>query len=75
MINSTFKNKKMRGAWVAQSVEHLTLDFGSGHDLRVVRSSPLSGSMLGVESAWDSLFSFSFATPSVCMYSLSQINK
>jgi len=28
-----------RGLWVAQSVKHPTLDFGSGHDLRVVRSS------------------------------------
>jgi len=45
---------------VAQSVKHLmvkhlTLDFGLGHDLRVMRSSPLSGSLLGVEPAWDSL--------------------
>ena len=28
-------------------VEHLLLDFGSGHDLRVVRSSPTLGSVLG----------------------------
>ena len=27
-----------RGTWVAQSAEHLTLDFGSGHDLRVCES-------------------------------------
>ena len=26
----------MRGAWVAQSVEHPTLYFGSGHDVMVV---------------------------------------
>ena len=39
-----FKNKKAgRGARVAHSVELLTLDFGSGHDIRVVRSSPTSG--------------------------------
>ena len=25
-----------RGAWVAQLVKHLTLDFGLGHDLTVV---------------------------------------
>ena len=25
-----------RGTWVAQSVKRLTLDFGSGHDLRVI---------------------------------------
>ena len=40
---------------MAQSVGHLTLDFGSGHDLRVVGSSPASnptiGSVLGGESA------------------------
>ena len=29
------------GAWVAQLVKHPTLDFGSGHDLRVVRLSPV----------------------------------
>ena len=27
--------RKKEGTWVAQSVEHLTLDFGSGHDLTV----------------------------------------
>ena len=25
----------MRGAWVAHSIKHPTLDFGSGHDLMV----------------------------------------
>ena len=39
------------GAWVAQSVEHPTLDFGSGHDPRVMRSSPTLGSVLSVKSA------------------------
>lgn len=34
---------------MAQSVECLTLDFGSGLDLRVVGSSPASGSALNVE--------------------------
>ena len=29
---------------MAQLVEHPTPDFGSGHDLRVVRSSPMTGS-------------------------------
>lgn len=42
---------QLRGTWVAQFVKHLTLNFGSGHDLRVVRSSPASGSMLSEESA------------------------
>jgi len=37
----------IRGIWVAQSVEHLTLDFGSDHNLRVMGSSPASCSALG----------------------------
>lgn len=40
------KNTKEWGTWVAQLVKHLTLDFGSGHDLRVVGSRPVSGSLL-----------------------------
>jgi len=44
-----------RGTWVAQSVEHPTFDFGSGHDLRVLGSSPESGPMLSTEFAWLSL--------------------
>lgn len=37
------------------SVKCLMLDCGSGHDLRVVRSSPALGSTLGGQPAWDSL--------------------
>lgn len=37
------------GAWVAPSVGHPTPDFCRAHDLRVVGSSPLSGSSLGME--------------------------
>ena len=40
---------------MAQSVEHWTLDFGSGHDLRVMGSSPVSGTVLSVASAWGSV--------------------
>ena len=40
---------------MAQLVKHPTLDFSSGHDLMAVGSSPMSGSVLSVESAWDSL--------------------
>ena len=32
---------------VAQAVKHVTLDFGSGHDPRNVRSSPATSSMQG----------------------------
>ena len=35
------KTKTNKGAWVAESVKCVTLDFSSGHDLRVVRLSPL----------------------------------
>ena len=39
----------MGSTWVAQLDKGLTLDFGSGHDLRVVRSNPWLCSTLGVE--------------------------
>ena len=45
------KIRDMKGACVAQSVESLILDFGSGHDLTVVGSSPVLGSSLSVEPA------------------------
>ena len=48
------EEQKSRGAWVAQSVERQTLDFGSGHDPRVVGSSPMLGSSLNMDPAWDS---------------------
>ena len=52
----TQKNKPLRGAWVAQSVKHLTLDFGSGHDLKFHETKLhvwlWADSM---ELAWDSL--------------------
>lgn len=40
---------------MARSVKRPTLDFGSGQDLRTVRSSPVLGSGLAVEPAEDSL--------------------
>ena len=43
-------------AWVAQSVEHLTIDFDSVHDLRVMGSSPELGSVLSTEYAYPSPF-------------------
>ena len=36
---------------MAQSFEDLTHDLGLGHDLRVMRLSPMLDSALGVESA------------------------
>ena len=43
--------KERRGTWVAQLVEHPALGFGSGCDLRVKGSSPISGSTLSAEPA------------------------
>ena len=43
------------GAWVAQLDGHPTLDFDSGPAPRVMGSSPMSGSVLGMEPALDSL--------------------
>ena len=42
---------------MAQSVEHWTVDFGSGHDLTVCEFDPTSGSALTAQPAWDSLSS------------------
>ena len=42
------------GHLVAQSVKHLALGFSSDHDLRVLKSSPVSGSILSTEHAYPS---------------------
>ena len=47
-LSSSLKNQILGGAWVAQSVKCLTLDLSSGFDLKVVISSLMLGSMLGV---------------------------
>ena len=39
VINFFFRSNT-RGAWVAQSVKHPALDFGSGHDLTVHELEP-----------------------------------
>ena len=55
------------GAWVAQSVKHPTLDFGSDHDLTVREFKPLVGLCAdGMEPAWDSL-----SAPPLLMHTLS----
>ena len=49
MQDLTYKILFKRGACVAQSIKRPSLDFDSGHDLRVVRWRPMLGSTLGVE--------------------------
>lgn len=43
------KMTRPQGAWVAESVRRPALDFCSGHDRRVRRWSPASGSVLDKE--------------------------
>ena len=60
--------KMVRGTWVAQSVEHPTLDFGSGHHLWVMGPSPKSCST-GHGACLR--FSLSPSAPLLCFLSLS----
>ena len=63
------KSGLSKGAWEAQSVKHPTLDFGSTLDLMVVWLSPVSGSVLSVEPAWESR---PLPLPRSCTHSVSQ---
>ena len=65
---------------MAQSVEHLVLDFGIGHDLRVMGSSTEHGACLGFSlSLLPSLFPLlplpRSHTCAHCIYTLSKKNK
>jgi len=51
LASKLVKIKRPSGTCVAQLVECPTLGFGWGHDLRIVGSSPTSGSALNTESA------------------------
>lgn len=52
MWHDRFLNKEgIWGTWVAQWVRRPTLGFDSSCDLRVLRSSPKSGSTLSAETA------------------------
>ena len=56
---------------MAQSVKHPTLDFGSGHDLRVREFEPTPGSALTVWSLLRILsFSLSLSAPPLLALSL-----
>ena len=43
LMDTNVNIKTYRGTWVSQSVEHLTLDFGSGHHLTVPETEPHVG--------------------------------
>ena len=54
-VGNKIEEANMGGAWVAQSVGCLTLDFSSGHDLKVCGIEPHVGLCAdSVEPAWDS---------------------
>ena len=61
------------GHLVAQSVEHLTLDVSSGHDLRVLRSSLTLGSMLGMAWSLLEILCLPLSLPLPCSHSFSNI--
>ena len=69
-------SEKSWGAWVAQSVKHLTLDLGSGHDLTACETEPLPPIWLcadGRKPAWDSLtFSAPLLLTFMCMLARSR---
>ena len=54
-LEVSHKIKHSLGHLSGSVVKCLTLDLSSGLDLEVVGSSPMLGSMLSVEPAWDSL--------------------
>ena len=59
---------RTRGTWVAQSVKHQTLDFGSGHDLMVHEMEPHLGLCAdSMELALDSL-SPAISVPPHCVH-------
>lgn len=55
---------------MAHSIESPTLDFSSGHHLRVLRSSLVSGSVLSVDPAWNSLSPSPSVPPPDLVFSL-----
>ena len=63
----------MKGAWVAQWGQAST--FGPGHDLRVLVSNPMLGSLLSRESATPSTSAPPLSHSLSLTHSLSQINK
>ena len=76
-ILQTYTEITYRGAWVAQSVNHQTLDFGLGHDLTVCEFKPrIRLSALSTELTLDALSPSCSALPMlVFSLSLSKINK
>ena len=73
-LKTLLKDCPLPGCLAAQPVKHLTLDFGSGHDLRVQEIEPHVGLCAdGADPAWDSV-SHSLDPSHTHTFSLSKIN-
>ena len=71
-VTSTKKSWRRAPGWL-KSVKRLSLAFGSGHDLKVMRWSPVSGSLLKILSLCLCLsLSPSFFPSAPLLHSLSQ---
>ena len=66
------KEQPNRGTWLVQSVRCPTLDFGSGHGLKVMRLNPMSWLCTGLGARLR--FSLSFSS-SLLLHSLSKTSK
>ena len=55
VTSRSVKTAPGEGGALGGSAEDLTLDFSSGHDLRVLRPRPALGSVLNTESTADSV--------------------
>ena len=72
-VPTSILKSQFRGAWVAQSVKHPTLDFISGHDLTVHEFKPEDRLWTdSAEPSWDSL---SLSVPPPFSLSQKSINK
>ena len=64
------------GAWVAQLGKYLTLDMGSGHNLKVLEIQACDGLCTdSAESVWDSLFPSCCPSPTCALSLFLKMNK
>ena len=65
----SIKSHIKRSAWVAESVKHLTLGFGSGHDLMAHEFKPYIGPCAdSMKPAWDSVSLSLSVLPLLALY-------
>ena len=64
--------QRLKGAWVVKSVKQTTLGCSLGHDIRILRRRPTSGSVISRESAWDCLSLSLCPYPCSCSFCFSK---